>query len=892
MDFSYGRSKPCAENGLIMSIWSRVANLFRMERLNREIDEEFQMHIDEAIESGRDPKEARTAFGPLLRYREQSRDLKLVVWIDSVRADLIFGWRQLCKRPTTSIAAVLSLALAIGSCTAVFRLIDALLLRPLPVRHADHLYAMVLRGVGPDGSFRDSEWSEYPQFALMRRAVRSDAELIAVSGADRVDLTFGSDAGMERAYRQFVSGWMFRAFGLKPALGRLLTEGDDLKPKASPYAVISYDYWSRRFGRDPKVIGRRFQIGNDLYEIIGVAPDGFTGTEPGTFTDIFLPNMMFEGVTHDDWGWVRTFIQMKPGGSKTRVRERLQAIWTTVQTERAKGFTSWPAERRAKYLKQRVMLEPASAGLSSMQGTYRVALLCIGVIVGLVLLIACLNLANLLTAQAAARSREMALRVSIGAGKLRLIQLVMVESALLAALATAAGCLFAWWSAPFIVARINPPDNPARLSLPADWRVLAFLILVSAGATLLFGLLPALRASSTNPALALKGGDHPHSRRLLMYGLIAAQVAFCFVVHFGADAFVSTLQRLSNKPTGFSSDRILVLETVAKHKLPVEFWLQAADHLRGLSGVESAAVADVALFGGSTENGFVSSGGNAPSPVLALFLGVSPGWLQTMKIPLLEGRDLRRSDMTQNRALVNLAFAKEYFPGIDPVGKSFTRGKLSFQVVGLVANAQYRSLREPMPPVAYIPLLSSTTHAGSIATFLVRTRSSNPYALTSMLRQEVSRARPELRVSNVRTQVELNEAQTVRERLLSALAVFFAGVALLLAGIGLYGVLDYSVLQRRRELGIRIAVGATAYEIARQVSAGIFSTVAVGVVVGGTVGLLLEPRIRTLLYQVKPTDVGVLAVPLLAIVLITVSSAIPAIIRGIRIDPAEMLRSE
>ena len=879
-----------------MPLWSRFANLFRTERLHREIDAELETHIEQAIEEGRDPEEARRAFGSMLRYREESRDWKLAVWMDSIRADLIFGWRQLRKRPGTSLAAVLSLALAIGSCTSVFRLVDALLLRPLPVQHADRLYAMILRGVGPDGSVRDSEYGEYPQFLLMRKAVKAEAELMAASDAGRMDLTFGSDADMERAHVQFVSGWMFSAFGLKPALGRLLAESDDLKPKAKPYAVLSYDYWSQRFGRDPSVIGRQFQLRNDLYQIIGVAPPGFTGTEPGTFTDIFLPCTMFEGATHDDWSWFRTFIQMKPGGSPTRVRDRMQAIWTTVQTERSKAFTSWPAERRAKYLQQQIVLEPAAAGLSSMQHTYRVALLSIGVIVGLVLLIACLNLANLLTAQAAARSREMALRVSIGAGKSRLIQLVIVESALLAALATGAGALFAWWSAPFIVARINPPDNPARLSLPADWQVLAFLTALSAGATLLFGLLPALRASSTNPALALKGGNDPHSRQWLMYGLIATQVAFCFVVHFGADAFVTTLRRLSNQPTGFSSERILTLETVAKQKQPVEFWFQAADHLRELSGVESVAIADAALFGGSTSNGFVSTGGNAPSPVLALFLGVSPGWLETMKIPLLEGRDLRRSDMAQNNALVNLAFAKEYFHGLDPVGKSFTRGKLTYQVVGLVANAQYRNLREPMQPIAYVPLGSPTTHATINttlnATFLVRTRTPNPYILAPMLRREVTRARPELRVSNVRTQVELNEAQTVRERLLAALAVFFAGVALLLAGIGLYGVLDYSVLQRRRELGIRIAVGATAKEIAWQVSVGMLSMVAIGIVVGGAAGLLLEPRIRTLLYDLRPNDIGVLVVPLVGIVLITLASAIPAIIRGIRIDPVEMLRAE
>ncbi len=875
-----------------MRIWQRLANLFRTKRLEREIDEELQEHMREAVEEGRDPDEVRKAFGSLLRHSEQSRDLKVIAWLDSIRADLIFAWRQLRKRPATSAAAVLSLALAIGSCTSVFRLLDGLLLKPLPVQNADRLYAMVLHGVGPDGSVRDSEWGEYPQFLLMREAVKAEAELIAVSGTERVDLTFRSEAEMERAQRQFVSGWMFSTFGLKPALGRLLTERDDVKLKKSPYAVISYDYWLRRFGHDTKAVGQKFQLGGDLYEIVGVAPEAFTGTEPGTFTDIFLPNTMFEGAIHDDWSWFRTLTQMKPGGSKARVRESMQAIWTRVQTERAKGFTSWPAERRAKYLEQQVVLESAAGGVSSMQHTYRVALLCIGVIVGLVLLIACLNIANLLTAQATARSREMALRVSIGAGKWRLVQLLVVESALLACVATAAAALFAYWSAPFIVARINPPDNPARLNLPADWRVLVFIIALAAGTTLLFGLLPAWRASSIRPGMALKGGDYPHSRRFLMYGLIATQVAFCFVVHFGADTFVSTLQRLSNEPTGFSTERILTMETVAAHKQKAEFWLQAADHLRELSEVESVAVADVALLGGSTSNGFVSTGVNAPSPVLALFLSVSPGWLQTMKIPLLEGRDLRRSDTDRSNALVNLAFVKEYFHELQPLGKSFTRGTLTYQVVGVVADAKYRSLREPMLPVAYIPLGSPAMHLAASATFLVRTRDRNAYAAAPMLRRDIARAGAGLRVVNVRTQLELNEAQTVRERLLAALAVFFAGIALLLAGIGLYGVLDYFVLQRRRELGIRIAMGASASEIAREVCAGTIVVVTLGIAVGAALGLTLEPRIKTLLYQVKPNELGILAVPLLVILGITLLAGIPAVVRGMKIDPVEMLRTE
>lgn len=875
-----------------MSVWSRISNIFRSDVLSGEIDEELRSHIEDAIAHGRDPDEARKAFGSLLRRREEIRDIRLIVWLDSVRADLVFGWRQLAKRRATSAAAVLSLALAIGACTSAFRLIDALLLRPMPVMHADRLYAMFLRGTGPDGSFRTSESNEYPQFRLMRAAVKDDAELVAASWVDRADVTYAPDQEIEKADRQYVSGWMFSCFGLKPALGRLLTESDDLKPKAHAYAVLSYDYWAHRFGQDPKVIGRSFQMGNDLYEIIGVAPEGFTGTEPGTFTDIFLPTMMHEGVTHDDWSWIRTFIQMKPGGSTERVRERLQGIWNVVQRERAKTFTGWPAQRLKKFLNQTVLVEPAAAGLSDMRQSYRVALAALAVIVAMVLLIACANVANLLTAQGAARAREMALRISIGAGRWRLVQLVLVESALLAVLATLLGGLFAWWSAPFIVGRINPPDNPARLDLPADWRVMGFAMALSIGVTFLFGLLPALRASAVKPAAALKGGDDPHSRRRLMHALIAVQVAFCFVVHFAAGGFVSTLDNLCNQPTGFSSERLLDLDVVANRPQPTGLWFQAADHLRALSGVESVAIAGWPLLSGNGSNGFVSVNGAPPHELLAYFLNVSPGWLDTMKIPLIDGTDFRRSDTAPGAAIVNRAFAKEYFNGEDPVGKSFDRGKQHFQIVGLAHDARYRNMREPITPTAYIPLRYPPPEKLGSATFVVRTATSHPLALAPFLRQEVPRARSEFHVSNIRTQLEINNAQTVRERLLAMLALFFAGVGLLLAGIGLYGVLDYSVQQRRREFGIRIAVGAPAGDIARRVTADVLSMVLLGSVAGAGIGLLLEPYVKSLLYQVKPSDLGVLTVPSLTIIAAALLAALPAVIRAIRIDTAAMLRAE
>lgn len=276
---------------------------------------------------------------------------------------------------------------------------------------------MFTLGYDPGGHFRLGDSNEYPQFQMMRAAVTHDAELIAASFGEHVELTYGTDQDIEKVHRQFVSGELFETFGMKPALGRLFTESDDDTPHTHRYAVLSYDYWTRRFGRDPNVVGRSFRMGDDLYQIVGIAPEGFTGTEPGTMTDIFLPTMMYPAVTHDDWGWIRTFIYMRPGGSVSVVRDRLQAVFRAVQTERAKTFVGWPRERLENFLGQKILVLPASGGLSDIRLQYRQPLEILAMLVGLVLLIGCANVANLLTAQAAARSRKMALRVSIGAAK-------------------------------------------------------------------------------------------------------------------------------------------------------------------------------------------------------------------------------------------------------------------------------------------------------------------------------------------------------------------------------------------------------------------------------------------------------------------------------------------
>lgn len=887
-----------------MSWFTRIVNAFRGDRVNREIDEELQSHISEAIEAGRDPAEVQRAFGESLRVRESSRDTRILMWLDSIRADITFGFRQLLKNKVTTGAAILSLALAAGACTSAFRLIDAVLLRPLPVAHPEGLFVLAYEIVDRTGKKDLGEAFDYPAFRELRKSVQSQAELIAISYSGRNQITYGSDQEMERISLQRISGWTFGSFGLKPALGRLLTTSDDLKPGAHPYAVISYDYWKSRFGRRPDVLGRSFRMGNDLYQIVGVSPEGFTGTEPGSLTDIFLPTMTnVKAIENRHWSWFRIWVQVQPDVNPDQVREKLQATFRHYREEAAKEFASTAQKGEVEqFVNSTVSLEPAAAGVSGMQKQYRRSLYALGILVAMVLLIACANVANLMTAQATARAREMALRVSIGAGRYRLVQLVLVESALIALLASVLGGLFAWWATPFVISMISIPENPVRLIMPADWRVLSFAAALATSVTLIFGMVPALRASTVKPASALKGGEEVHTRHRIMNALVAAQVAFCFLVHFVAGLFIATFDRLSSQSTGFSSQNVLVLETVAKKEQPVTFWLQTAEHLKSIQGVQTASLSSWALMSNSAWSSDVWLDGKLAEGQNPLFLAISPNWLETLRIPLTSGRDFRPEDESPHVAIVTESFATRYFDNRNPVGKTFQRildnkdkKLVPCTIVGVVPDIRYTNMRDAIRPVAFVPFQSRESKGDlkptDWATLLVRTES-NPLLLAGTLRQEVSRFRPELRVSNIVTQRDLVERHTIRERLLAVLSFFFAVVALLLAGIGLYGVLNYSVLQRRREIGIRIALGARPAHVVRRITTQVFGMLLTGSVVGVAAGFASEHYLETLLYQVTVRDMTVITVPAITILTVALLAAVPPVLRAVRIDPASALRTE
>lgn len=883
-----------------MSLWTKFANLFRKGQIQRDLDDELASHIEEALANGRTDAEARRSFGNHTNLRESSQDLKLLTALDNLKSDFTFSLRQLWKNKVASAAAILSLALATGAAQASFRLIDALLFRPIQIDSPERLHLFTLHVTNQDGSPGINDSCEYPFFRILSKAIENEAQALAISYPGRADITYAGTPEMEKAFFVYISGDAFPAFHLQAALGRLLTQNDNRSPGAHPVAVISHSYWQRRFAADPGILGKKFRHAENIYEIVGVAPQGFNGMDPGSPTDIFVPIVMnARGIDARGWTWFRTWLFLKPGASLQRAQQVAQAVSNAYREEQTKGFPAhFSSEMRTKYARQPVELVAAAAGYSSTQQRYREPLWILAILVALVLLIACANVANLMTAQTAARARELALRVSIGAGRARLLQLVLIESSLVALAAILLGASFATWAAPYVLGRISPSFNPVQLDLHTDYRFIAFTILLTLGITAIFGILPAIRASSVKPASVLKGGDSPHSKRRLMRALIAVQAGFCMLVNFNAGLFLASFDRLSHHPLGFKPERVVVLHISAQGNLPATDWDLLLNRVRSTPGVESAALATMPLIASDSWGQDVHVPGIKHPDRSPSFLGVSPGWLETMGIPLLRGSDLRTTDMHPGAAIVNEAFARYYFKGIDPVGKTFEidGSKQTRKTIRIAADAHYQRLREPMPPTAYVPFHSSqdgvVRNPRQGGTIILRSSVPNALALFPTLRATIAQTNSRMFIANLLPQSEFIEIQSMRERLLAELGAFFAAVALILTAIGLYGVLDYGVYQRRRELGIRRALGAPAVHLTWRVSAQILAMLAIGAMAGLAIGIAGAKLLESLLFGVKPSDWQMLAIPLAAIACATLLAAVPPILRALHIDPAKMLRAE
>jgi predicted permease len=886
--------------GAVREWLQRLLGTLGRRRSDEDLQEELRLHLEleAAAAQRREPlatdatRRANVRVGGVAQAMDAVRDQRGLPRLESLIGDLVLAARQLRKRPTATAAAVLSLGLAMGATIAGFRLVDALLLRPLPVVDPGRLFAIAFDARTSMGGSEHRDDFDYPTFRRYREAAAGRADVMLIGNIARQEVVFGAGDRSERVHRQYFSGNVFSSLGLRPAAGRLLTPADDVTPRGHPLAVLSYAYWSSRFARDPNIIGTTFRIGVEPFEIIGVAPKGFTGTEPGRLADIFLPaTMNWQALDRRGWSWFRIWVRPAAGVPAAEARQIFSA---QLSSDRSANSTERTVDQ--------VTLEPAGRGVSGAQRLFRLPLTMLSILVGLVLFIACVNVANVLTAQALARAREMALRVSIGAGRGRLIQLVLVESALLACGAAAVGALFAWWAAPSVLSLLSPLEDPVRLMLEPDWRVVAFGLMLTTVVTAVFGVTPALRASAIAPITAIRGLADPHPRRHTTHWLVGAQMAFCASVLFVTGLLVTTFANLQQRPLGFADDGLLLLETQLRGQpQPPQVWADVTARLGAIPGVESVASSMWAPLSGNGWSDKVDVPGRPPVESPSYFLGVSPGFFQTLRVAVIAGRDFQPADVPptldqRNQpvagvGIVNESFARVYFGGRSPLGERVfvqqNKGiPTAMEIVGVVGDMSYRSVRDRMLPVVYVP-----NQRRNQAAIIVRT-SDDPTAMASALREAVPQAHPDFRVVNVNTQRTLVARQMVGERLLAILSLFFAAVALLLAALGLYGCLNYAVVQQQRQIGIRMALGAHPREVLHSVMAGVSLPVLLGAFAGVGAGLLLGRIVDALLYEVKTTDAVMLASPIVVLMVAAVIAALPAAFRAVRTDPAQTLRNE
>jgi predicted permease len=891
----------------MMSWLSRLVNVVRPSRVDRDLDEEIRFHLEarvaEFTKAGMPAEEARRQarrqFGNELVVRELSRDIKLLPRFESVLRDIVFGLR-LCRRDKiVTAAAVISLSLAIGACAAGFSLVDALVLRPLPVDDPGSLIRLALRA---PGDTRDALSFNYPLFRDLREAGRSQVSLLALSDQRRQDATFDDSGQPEKVYGQWVSGDTFGVLGITPALGRVLAPSDDVTPGQHPVAVLSHDFWTRRFGGSPEVLGRWVTIREKPLQIVGVAEKGFTGVAPGIMTDLWAPTMMWDARAIADSGtrWFQIWGRLQPAAAAQQARTILQTVLTTFQREQASLRPEEPRERLEQLVNTRLHLRPAANGASGLREEFERPLWILVGIAALVLLIACANVASLLVARATSREREMALRVSIGAGRGRLVQQVLIESGMIAFASCAIGAVLATVAAPAIASLLSTSRTIVRLDLQMNWRLLLFVAGLGSLVTFLFGLAPALRASAVLPGDALKSGGGRQTPRIgLFRPLVAAQVAFSFVVLFAAGLCLTSFVKLLQTDLGFDRDNVVLARVATGPASPdatgsPEIWQQLQEQLQGLPDIESASLSPWALFEGPGRNKGVRVAGRAVDAYMPWYLSVSPGFFGTMRIPLVAGRDFEWRDAqpdAPSAVIVNESFARRYFPGESPLGKRFFRvdggATLAAQdIIGVVRDAKYTSLREPAPPTVYDPY-----RPGPASMVQIRTRLDTG-ALTAILRDELPRARAGFRLGDVVLQSTLVDNTLVRDRALALLSVFFSLVAITLVIVGLHGVLSYGLVQRTREIGIRLALGAQPSRVAGCVVSEVGPMAIVGLIAGAAGAAFAGRFITPLLVAVTPSDFWSVSAPLGCVLAACALAALVPMGRAIRIDPVIALRSE
>jgi predicted permease len=911
--------------------WRRLIGLFAGRRSDLLLDEEVRAHLDlltdEYVRRGMPVDQARLAarraFGGVAQMKERYRDTRGLRWVEDAWRDTRYAVRMMRRDRVLASIAVMTLALGIGANTALFSVIDALLLRRLPVANPEELRLLTIhrpQAATPGFSF------SYPLYEDVRTMADAFSGFLAVGSVNPMRLVVGGRDGSaatqaEVAITQGVSGTFFSVLGVKPAIGRVLDTADDDAKTPVGAVVVSEGFWARRFGRDPRVVGRPITINEVPFTIVGVAAPGFTGVQVGTDPDVWWPTrfltrlinappMLFTERGNQSW---RVIGRLAPGADDARAQAQVASIFQAdviQQMERRSrlGVRTTPREQR-EFVQQELRLESGAAGWTSLRWEFQRPLLILMIVVALVLLVACANVANLLLARAAVRRREMAVRMAIGSGRGRLVRQLVTESVLLGVTGGVLGLGVAFLGSRLIPSFMSAQD--VTLVVGPDARVLSFTALVSLASALVFGLVPAL----TGTRLDLNAALNEHTRtvgvgRLRIHNaVVVAQVALSVIVLIGAGLFGRTLANLQRLDTGFERDSL----AVASLQLPATYeparrnaiYRGVMDALNGLPGMN----ASFSFFGLLSGNGWreqIVIPGYTPRPdeqMDALGMIVGPGFFEVTGVRVVLGRGLQLSDERSSVrvAVVNQTMARRFF-GREPLGRRFTMPRQfrneTFEIVGVAEDATYRRMRQEAEdglPNFYVPAFQApgASMAGSLRNGQLQLRAAAPGAtLETMIRNVAREVDPAVVVTDLRPMTALIDRNIAQERLLAQLATWLGALALALGAIGIYGVRSYTVNRRASEIGLRLALGATATHVFRLIVGQGVVVTALGIAIGLVSSAALTRYVSNLLFGVTPHDPVTFAGVAVVFVAVAVLASYAPARRAARLDPAAVLRTD
>ncbi|MGC1289825.1 MAG: ABC transporter permease [Candidatus Acidiferrales bacterium] len=835
--------------------------------------------------------------------------------MNALLQDMRYGLRMLAKSPGFALVALLTLALGIGANAAIFQLIDAVRLRTLPVRDPNTLAIVHLnRNHWGQGNFNGA-YSEFTFPLWQQIKQRQEAfSSLAAWGEEQLNLATGGEVNYAHAI--WISGEFFNVVGVQPVAGRLLSDADDQQGCAGG-VDLSYAFWQRRYGGDPSVIGKTLTLEGHPFPILGVTPPSFYGVSIGERFDVAVPVCAepiiggeYSRITGDrprETWWLAMFGRLKPGWTLERAAAQLSVIMPAALHETIPP--QYDADGVKHYLAYKLETLPAANGFSELREDTSTPLWLLLGLSGLVLLIACANLANLMLARASTREREIAVRLALGASRGRLIRQLLSESALLAVAGAVGGGLLAAGLSRFLVAFISTPNDPIFLDMPTDWRVLGFAAGLAILTTILFGLMPALRAGSVPPGSVLKTGGRGSTagreRFRLQRILVASQVALSLVLLAGALLFARSLRNLMSLDPGFKQDGVLVANVdFTRLNLPGArrdpFTRDLLDRIRALPGVAAAAAATRSPVNGSSSNDDIINANGTDTGKSAWIDSVSAGYFQTLENPILQGRDFNDNDTANSPkvAVVNQAFVKKFLDGTkEPIGKQFRewespgKPEPSYTVVGVVKNSVYNDMHEPFVPVMYFPRSQTEApYSDPSATFLIRSQVGMA-GLINSVKGAITGVNPEidLQFKVLRTQIRNS---LVQDELMATLCGFFGGLAVLLAAIGLYGVISYTVAQRTNEIGVRMALGAQRSGVVGLILGEVAVLIAIGVVVGVGLTLAGSKAASSLLFGLKAYDPLTLVLALVILAAIGLAASFVPARRASRLDPMVALRYE